>query len=136
MMDSSANFVNAAASGEIIPCSNCGKANKPTSKFCTFCGTPLARKVPEAKPAFAPVTEPAPEAKPAFAPAAEPAPEAKPAFAPAAEPAPEPAPEAKPAFTPAAGPAPAPAAEEPVSVFAQGLPDWDIVPPHVMVRRR
>lgn len=24
---------------------------------------------------------------------------------------------------------------EPVSVFADGLPSWDIVPPHVMVRR-
>ena len=26
--------------------------------------------------------------------------------------------------------------DEPVSVFADGLPEWDIVPPHIMVRRK
>ena len=27
-------------------------------------------------------------------------------------------------------------ASEPIDAFAQGLPDWDVVPPQVMVRRR
>jgi hypothetical protein len=26
--------------------------------------------------------------------------------------------------------------KEPVSVFAQGLPSWDVVPPQIMVRRK
>ena len=26
--------------------------------------------------------------------------------------------------------------EEPVSVFAEGLPSWDIVPPQLLVRRK
>lgn len=30
----------------------------------------------------------------------------------------------------------APKYVEPTSVFADGLPEWDIVPPQVMVRRR
>ncbi len=39
-----------------------------------------------------------------------------------------------PVFSPVA---PAPVVEEePVSVFAQGLPDWDMLPPQVMVRRK
>lgn len=54
-----------------------------------------------------------------------------------------------PAFAPAAAPAPAPAAvpsaaptvrrelsAEPSSVFAEGLPAWDIEPPQIVVRRR
>jgi hypothetical protein len=42
-----------------------------------------------------------------------------------------------PAFAPVAE-TKAPAAKyvEPASVFADGLPAWDIVPPQVMVRRR
>ena len=49
-----------------------------------------------------------------------------------AAPAPEPR-NAQPAFAPA--PAPEPEAEE-ISVFAEGLPDWNIEPPQIVVRRK
>lgn len=91
---SKANFINSVAAGEVVPCPNCGAANKPEDTNCVSCGTALAA------PAFAPAETEAPAAE---------------AFAPVAE-------------------APA-AAAEPVSVFAEGLPAWDIVPPQVVVRR-
>ncbi len=55
--------------------------------------------------------------------AAKPA-DAAPAFAPAAEPEAAAAPEKKVKYV------------EPDNVFAQGLPDWSIEPPQVLVRRR
>lgn len=77
---------------------------------------------------------------------AAPAPEPRPAptvpFAAAAEKpaAPAPAPAAPFAAVPdrPAAPAPAPAvqAEEEENAFAQGLPDWDLVPPQLAVRKR
>ncbi len=95
-----------------IFCTKCGAAHEPGTKFCTTCGNKME------EPVFAPVAEePAPA--PAFAPIAE-------------EPAPAPAP--APAFAPVAEKAPV--KEEAPSVFADGLPEWDIVPPQVMVRRR
>lgn len=76
-------------------------------------------------------------------PAAPAAPEPRPApFAAAAEKpaAPAPAPAAPFAAVPdrPAAPAPAPAvqAEEEENAFAQGLPDWDLVPPQLAVRKR
>ena len=142
-----ANFINSIAGGKKVPCPECNTLNEPGSRFCESCGTPLVQKAPvveetpfelvkeepafepiEEKPAFEPVTE-----EPAFEPAEE-----KPAFEPAEE---------KPAFTPIkkkpevkkepakVKPAPVVYEEEP-SVFAQGLPEWDIVPPQVVVRRK
>ena len=76
-------------------------------------------------------------------PAAPAAPEPRPApFAAAAEKpaAPAPAPAAPFAAVPdrPAAPAPAPAvqAEEEENAFAQGLPDWDLIPPQLAVRKR
>ena len=76
-------------------------------------------------------------------PAAPAAPEPRPApFAAAAEKpaAPAPAPAAPFAAVPDRPAAPAPAsavqAEEEENAFAQGLPDWDLIPPQLAVRKR
>lgn len=87
---SKANFINAVAAGETVPCPKCSASNKPDSKFCISCGADMSATTNSA-PAFATVAEEA-----------------------------------------------VPVAEkyvEPVSVFAEGLPSWDVVPPQVMVRR-
>ena len=107
------NITNQAA----VTCPGCGTANKADARFCVACGTALA--APE-QPAFAPIAEP--EISPVVEPIAE-----APAFAPAVEEKPEPkaAPQAVPTVV----------YEEPESVFAQGLPEWSIEPPQVMVRR-
>ena len=139
---SKADFINSVAGG-MIPCPNCQKLNEPDSKFCEACGTRLVKPEepkPEATPAFEPVKKVEPT--PAFEPVkkVEPAP----AFEPVKKV--EPAP----AFEPVKKVEPAPAFEpvkkteikrdvvyqEPESVFAKGLPDWDMVPPQVMVRRK
>ena len=139
---SKADFINSVAGG-MIPCPNCQKLNEPDSKFCEACGTRLVKPEepkPEATPAFEPVkkVEPAPAFEPVKK--VEPAP----AFEPVKKE--EPAP----AFEPVKKVEPAPAFEpvkkteikqevvyhEPESVFAKGLPDWDMVPPQVMVRRK
>lgn len=87
---SRANFINAVAAGQTVPCPKCGAANKPESTNCVSCGSAMAASASSA-PAFAPVNE---------------------------------------------AQAPATKYVEPTSVFADGLPAWDIVPPQVMVRRR
>ena len=104
-------------------------------------------------PVFVPAEEPAAEAMPVFTPAEEPAAElpvftsadepaaAMPVFTPAEEtavfaPAEEPAPVRKPMeFSFLKEAVTAEPEEEEVSPFALGLPDWDIVPPNVPVRR-
>jgi len=137
----------------MVCCPQCGEKNEADGRFCVYCGAEL--NAPQAAannaPAFAPVAE-----EPAFAPAAEepafaPA-EEEPAFAPAAkEPAFAPAAE-EPAFAPVAeepafaateepafAPAKAPVVsryEEPNNIFAQGMPEWSLEPPQIMVRRR
>ena len=161
---SKADFINSVAGG-MIPCPNCQKLNEPDSKFCEACGTRLL-KPEEPKPAATPAFEPVKKAEPVVAPAFEPVKKAEPAAAPAFEPvkkvepaetlAFEPVKKAEPAVAPAfepvkkVEPAVAPALEpvkntevrrkevyqEPKSVFAKGLPDWDMVPPQVMVRRK
>ena len=153
---SKANFINSVAGGQGIPCPNCNTLNEADSKFCIACGTPLTQKKPEnvvpfataepvQEPTLTPVAEPAQE--PAFA--ATPTQEKEPAptvaspqqpFA-TAEPTRQPvrprpvqpetklAEQAKPA-------APTVKYIEPESVFAEGLPSWDIEPPQVVVRRK
>lgn len=118
---SKANFINSVAGGQEIPCPDCNTLNKADSKFCISCGKSLIASEANDTPAFAPVQESAP----AFAPVQDDAP----AFAAAEEPAFAPAEPVKQAKT-------APQYEEPMSVFAQGLPEWSIEPPQVMVRRR
>lgn len=126
-----ASFVNSVGGGGKVPCPKCNTLNEAGSSFCMLCGAKLAEETPVSSSApFAPA-EPAPEAP--AAPAAVP-------FAPA-EPAPAATPfaavkEVQPAAVQAAAARPVPQAEEPESVFAEGLPDWDVVPPQVMVRRK
>ena len=165
-----ADFINSVASGNNVPCPNCGTSNGADSNFCIACGTKLAaikevvNNAPAfepAKEAFAPVAEEAEPAKEAFAPVAEEAEPAKEAFAPVVEqvklakeafasvkeafqPAQETAEPVKEAFQPVneeivpVKKTVAPAIGkyvEPSCVFAQGLPEWSIEPPQVMVRR-
>ena len=163
---SKANFINSVAGGQEIPCPNCNTLNEADSKFCIACGTPLVQKKSEnampfvaADPAQQPTSTPAadPAQKKEQAPAStssrQPFPTAEPAQQPfpTAEPAQQPFPTAEPAQQPvrprpvqsrpkqAEQPKPAePAVKyiEPESVFAEGLPSWDIEPPQVVVRRK
>lgn len=103
---SKANFINAVAVGTSTVCPKCGKEVKPNSLFCTFCGTNLS------------ANEAAPKTAPAFEPVKE---------------------QTAPAFEQIQNPAAennAPLYQEPVCVFAEGLPEWSLEPPQVMVRRR
>ena len=154
---SKANFINSVAGGQGIPCPNCSTLNEADSKFCIACGTPLTQKKPENAVPFAtaePVQEPTPT------PAAAPSQEKEPV--PAAEPSQQPFPTAEPsqqqpfaAAEPSRPPvrprpvqsrtkqaeqpksaAPTEKYVEPESVFAEGLPSWDIEPPQVVVRRK
>ena len=154
---SKANFINSVAGGQGIPCPNCNTLNEADSKFCIACGTPLTQKKPENVVPFAtaePVQEPTPT------PAAAPSQEKEPV--PAAEPSQQPFPTAEPsqqqpfaAAEPSRPPvrprpvqsrtkqaeqpksaAPTEKYVEPESVFAEGLPCWDIEPPQVVVRRK
>ena len=104
-----ANFINSVAEGEGIPCPQCDALNKPGAKFCTTCGTPIEKPAePSGGAAFKPVEET--NEKPAVS--------------------------AQEEIKPAAKPAAVSRYKEPESVFAQGLPEWSIEPPQVMVRRR
>lgn len=109
---SKANFINSVARGESVPCPNCGASNMPGTNFCISCGTPFAKG--DAQPAQPVQSDTTP-----FAPAAEAPKTAQAPLAPTAS-----------------QPAVQPVYEEPASVFADGLPAWDIVPPQVVIRRR
>lgn len=91
--------------------------------------TPPLTSLSEAAPPAAPDPQPAPAAPAAPFAAAEEKP-AAPAPAPAS---PFAAVKDKPA---APAPAPAVQAEEEENAFAKGLPDWDLVPPQLAVRKR
>lgn len=103
-----------------------------STPFAAAEDTPPLTSLSEAAAPAAPEPQPAPAAP--FAAAAEKP--AAPAPAPAARPAPA-SPFAAVKDKPAA-PAPAAAvqAEEEENAFAQGLPDWDLVPPQLAVRKR
>lgn len=144
---SKANFINSVAGAQKIPCPNCNTLNDADSMFCAICGTKIgsepgaenlnteasqvlndnqesvssdqaATTSSSSAPAFAPVR--AKEEKTISEPNTN---EQKPKSD-----------AAKPAFQ-MATPEPEEQPEE-VSVFAEGLPDWDMVPPQVVVRRK
>ena len=163
---SKADFINSVAGGMIpCPnCQKLNEPDSKFCEACGTRLVKPEEPKPEATPAFEPVkkVEPAPAFEPVKkvepAPAFEPVKKEEPA--PAFEPVKkvEPAPafepvkkvETAPAFEPVKKVEPAPAFEpvkkteikrdvvyqEPESVFAKGLPDWDMVPPQVMVRRK
>lgn len=144
---SKANFINSVAGAQKIPCPNCNTLNDADSMFCAICGTKIGSE-PEAvniKTGTSQVLNNN-QASVSSEQAATTSTSSAPAFAPArakekktiSEPhASEQKPKsdvAKPAFQMAA-PEPEELPEE-VSIFAEGLPDWDMVPPQVVVRRK
>ena len=130
---SKASFVNAVADGQLLVCPNCQFGNPLDSRFCIKCGHQLKENKPvDTTPAFASVEEtPAVSQSPAFTSVEEtPAVSQSPAFASVEE-------------TPAVSQSPAFASvpvvqeeEEPKSAFAQGLPEWSLEPPMMVVRRK
>ena len=114
---SKAAFINSVAAGDQKPCPKCNQLNSASAKFCRFCGQKLEEN---AQAAPEPVKVPEPAAAP------EPVKVPEPAAAP------------EPVQTPSSAPVFETVEErnEPVSVFAEGLPDWNIEPPQIMVRRK
>ena len=112
---SKANFINSVASGQKVPCPVCNALNEPDSLFCFSCGTKLEKKAStnETLPfrTAAPVQQSAPIQQ----------------SAPVQKAAP------KQVFQ-IASPVLIEEPEE-TSVFAEGLPAWDMLPPQVAVRR-
>lgn len=103
---SRANFINSIANGQNIPCPKCNTLNEADSKFCVACGTPLEKKAEDINVPFVPVRKMEEEK------------------------------EVIDNKEPVKKVAPIQEYKEPESVFAKGLPVWDIEPPQVMVRRR
>lgn len=103
---SKANFINSIAGGQNIPCPKCNNLNEADAKFCTSCGTKLVRKIEEDN---VPVT---PLKKVEKVKQFEDNKELVNQTAPVQE------------------------YKEPESIFAEGLPSWNIEPPQVMVRRK
>lgn len=106
---SKADFINSVAAGTVIPCPKCGTANESDSKFCISCGAELS--TPQTPQADAPAFE---QVKEKETPAKE-----------------TPVQETSAKVTPAQ----VSKYVEPNNVFAEGLPEWSIEPPQVMVRR-
>ena len=126
---SKAAFINSVAAGDQKPCPKCNQLNSASAKFCRFCGQKLEEN---AQAAPEPVKVPEPAAAP------EPVKVPEPAAAPEPVKVPEPAAAPEPVQTPSSAPVFETVEErnEPVSVFAEGLPDWNIEPPQIMVRRK
>ena len=124
---SKANFINSVAGAQKIPCPNCNTLNDADSMFCAICGTRIGTEQEEQITSNA-----APFSAPAFAPAN--TQKSKPVSEDRTNEKKPQTDAAKPAFqiaTPESEDVP-----EEVSVFAEGLPDWDMVPPQVVVRRK
>lgn len=147
---SKANFINSVAGVQKIPCPNCNTLNDADSIFCAICGTKIGseqedtvvsvedsqmqnnNQVSTENISLDQTMTTSSSSVPAFAPARvseeknvnrEQSSEQKPK-----------AHIAKPAFQ-MAEPEPEEVTEE-MSIFAEGLPGWDMVPPQVVVRRK
>ena len=149
-----ANFINSVAKDNNIPCQSCGGLNNAGAKFCKFCGTKLAQPqptpIPDPQPVPGPQPMPVPEPQPTPAPDPQPMPVPDPQPVPTPQPVAEgdmpfksidksqPVSKPQPVHQPEqkAEPVGSFYYEEPVSVFAQGLPEWSVEPPQVMVRRK
>ena len=140
---SNADFVNSAAAGKAVQCQFCGAQNQYGNKFCIKCGHALIYASPRSAPPAA-AAKPEKKAEPGtpFA-AAKPEKKTEPGTPFAAA---KPEKKAKPG-TPFAAAKPEKKTafetfeevlkeQEEVSVFAQGLPEWDLEPPQIMVRRK
>lgn len=161
-VNSSAEFINEVADGQKIPCPSCNTINEPNTRFCITCGTKLIQPVKaeeavkeeaQEKVCFCPecgeklnegamfcascgtklIQYQEPEA--ANKEAASAFEEAKQPEGPGAfEEAKQPETPKKVAFQMFAPPENV--EDDEPSPFAEGLPDWDIVPPSIMVRRK
>lgn len=109
---SRANFINSIAGGQNVPCPKCSTLNEAGSKFCSSCGNALEVKNENNDIPFAPVKKAEEEKK---------VEEVKKVSEP---------------LKPVKPVKPVVEYVEPESVFAQGLPEWSIEPPQVMVRRK
>lgn len=142
---SNTDMVNLAAAGESIQCASCGTMNKYGNKFCIKCGSGLIYGAPEADKSSASASVPFAEAVSetnsstaqegeVFAKAVS---DTKEAFKSASGGGTDDtAKDKKSDGLPFAKVAKHAAEPEEVSVFAQGLPEWNIEPPQVMVRRK
>lgn len=114
---SKANFINSVAAGQEIECPKCQTKNKANGKFCIGCGEKL-EAIPAApvenKTPFATIDDDKKETVVV---------EEKAVEAPVAAPV-EKVVEKTVVYV------------EPESVFAQGLPEWSVEPPQVVVRRK
>lgn len=130
---SKASFINAVADGQLLVCPNCQFGNPLDSRFCIKCGHQLKENKPvDTTPAFTSVEEtPAVSQSPAFASVEEtPAVSQSPAFTSVEE-------KSSKVKAPAFVSVPvAQEEEEPKSAFAQGLPEWNLEPPMMVVRRK
>ena len=106
-MDTNNIEMNNAQQSDSNTCPSCGKRNDAQAKFCNFCGNSLASQ--NSDNSFAP----------AFSPIEESAGGSEPTSAESAQ---ELVPEEM--------------ENDTLAIFADGLPQWDIVPPQIMVRRR
>lgn len=115
---SKANFINAVVSGQDNPCPNCNTLNEADAKFCASCGTPMIRKseAAQAAPAFVPLKKVKMAQETQGSPTSAPAEEKKEDMA----------------FEPLKKVQ----KEEVRSAFADGLPEWTIEPPQILVRRK
>lgn len=127
---SKADFINSVGAGTVIPCPKCGTVNESDSKFCMSCGTNLsAPQTPQTDgPAFAPIEE---KKTPVQVEERETPMQVKEKETPV---------QAEKRETPMqaeekAAPVQILKYVEPSNAFAEGLPEWSIEPPQVMVRR-
>lgn len=106
-MDTNSIEMNNAHQSDINICSSCGKQNNAQAKFCNFCGNSLDSQNLDNS------------LVPAFSSVEESVGGSEPT---AAEPSQELVAEE--------------VENDTLAIFADGLPQWDIVPPQIMVRRR
>lgn len=147
---SKANFINSVAGAQKIPCPNCNSLNDADSMFCAICGTKIGTDQEEFVASvedsqvqsdnqisvdgtpLEQTVDTSSSSAPAFAPAR--AQESKLVSETRGREQKPQADATKPAFQMAA--LEPEEMQEEVSVFAEGLPDWDMVPPQVIVRRK
>lgn len=106
-MDTNNTEMNNIPKSDSHTCPSCGKQNNEQAKFCNFCGNRLASQSSDNS------------SVPAFSPVEESTGGSESAIE---EPVQELIPEEM--------------ENDTLAIFADGLPQWDIVPPQIMVRRR
>lgn len=119
------NFINSVASGEVVICPSCGAQNKSGDTFCLTCGERLASKKQNSGSASSSQTADKSQETGSL-----------PASGEVAFKQVEDIPQKQGSKIPLAQVAEIPQEPEPIAVFAQGLPEWNIEPPQVFVKRR